>query len=74
MILGSECRFGVITEVTAQVHRLPAQRAILANLFLSLEAGLKAMQAISDSDATPSITPSPTQVRTSVSFATRLGP
>jgi alkyldihydroxyacetonephosphate synthase len=29
MILGSEGRLGVITEVTAQVHRIPPQRLIL---------------------------------------------
>src|SRR5690606_24388926 len=56
MILGSEGRLGVITEVTAQVHRKPQQREILAYFFPTFDAGLEAMQEISLLDSRPSVT------------------
>jgi alkyldihydroxyacetonephosphate synthase len=56
MILGSEGRLGVITEVTAQVHRKPAERVILAYFFPTFDAGLDAMQEISLLDSRPSVT------------------
>lgn len=56
MILGSEGRLGVITEVTAQVHRQPAARDVYGYFFPNWEAGLKAMEEIAASDAAPSIT------------------
>lgn len=56
MIVGSEGRLGVITEVTVQVHRIPEKRDVYAYFFPSWAVGLKAMQEISESDATPTIT------------------
>ena len=56
MILGSEGRLGVITEVTAQVHRIPAKRDVYAYFFPNWDAGIAAMQEIAESDAAPSIT------------------
>lgn len=71
MILGSEGRLGVITEVTAQVHRKPPQRVILGYLFPNFSAGLEAMQEISTSDARPSVTRVSDAAETALSFATR---
>ncbi|MGI3779608.1 MAG: FAD-binding oxidoreductase [Janthinobacterium lividum] len=71
MILGSEGRLGIITEVTVQVHRIPENRLMLAYLFPSFEAGLAAMQEISSSDAHPSVTRVSDQYETQMSLATR---
>jgi alkyldihydroxyacetonephosphate synthase len=56
MILGSEGRLGVITEVTVQVHRIPEKRDVYAYFFPNWAAGIAAMQAIAESDAAPTIT------------------
>lgn len=70
MIVGSEGRLGVITEVTAQVHRVPEVREIQAYFFPTWEAGVKAMQAISESDASPIITRVSDSRETGFSMAT----
>jgi alkyldihydroxyacetonephosphate synthase len=70
MIVGSEGRLGVITEVTAQVHRVPEVREIQAYFFPTWEAGVRAMQAISESDASPIITRVSDSRETGFSMAT----
>ncbi len=56
MVLGSEGRLGIITEAWVNVHRLPPVREIQAYFFPNYDAGLQAMQWITESDAAPSIT------------------
>ena len=71
MILGSEGRLGIITEVTVQVHRIPTERQILGYLFPSWDASLAAMHDISESDARPTVTRVSDGRETRFSFATR---
>lgn len=71
MVLGSEGRLGVITEAWINVHRLPANREIIAYLFPSWGAALRAMHEISVSDAHPTVTRASDANETAFSFATQ---
>src|SRR5690625_4468229 len=71
MIIGSEGRLGVITEVWIHVHRLPENRDVIAYLFPNWAAGLAAMADIAASDADPSITRVSDAAETAFSLATR---
>jgi alkyldihydroxyacetonephosphate synthase len=71
MILGSEGRLGVITEVSVQVHRIPEVREVIGYFFPSWEAGVGAMREISESDAHPSVTRVSDARESGFSFATR---
>jgi len=70
MILGSEGRLGVITEVVVQVHRTPEVREINGYLFPNWEAGIAAMHEISESDARPTVTRVSDARESGFSFAT----
>lgn len=70
MVLGSEGRLGIITEATMQVHRLPAERTIIAYLFPGWTAGLAAMRDIAASDADVSVSRVSDANETAFSFAT----
>jgi alkyldihydroxyacetonephosphate synthase len=74
MVLGSEGRLGVITEATVHVHRLPEERVILGYLLPDWDRALAAMQAIAESEATPSVTRVSDGHETQFSFATRKDP
>lgn len=71
MLIGSEGRLGVITEVWVHVHRLPSNRQVIAYLFPNWESGLSAMRAIAASGASPSITRVSDANETAFSLATR---
>ncbi|HLS50162.1 MAG TPA: FAD-binding oxidoreductase [Actinomycetaceae bacterium] len=71
MILGSEGRLGVISEAWIHVHRIPENREIVAYLFPTWGAALKAMHEISISDASPSVTRVSDANETAFSFSTQ---
>jgi alkyldihydroxyacetonephosphate synthase len=71
MILGSEGRLGIITEATVHVHRIPEKREIQAYLFPSFSQGVRALNAVAASDASPSITRISDSNETAFSFATK---
>jgi alkyldihydroxyacetonephosphate synthase len=71
MVLGSEGRLGVISEVTIHVRRVPPERKILGYLFPTWAAGLTAMRDIAASEAAPSVTRVSDAAETAFSFALR---
>jgi alkyldihydroxyacetonephosphate synthase len=74
MVLGSEGRLGIITEATVHVHRVPEQRVILGYLFPDWPRALAAMQAIAESEASPTVTRVSDSYETAFSFSTRKDP
>ncbi len=74
MVLGSEGRLGIITEATIHAHRLPAQRTILGYLLPDWPRAMRAMRAIAESEAAPSVTRVSDARETQLSFATRRRP
>jgi alkyldihydroxyacetonephosphate synthase len=74
MVLGSEGRLGIITEATIHVHRLPAQRTILGYLLPDWPRSVRALGAIAQSEAAPSVTRVSDARETQFSFATRRRP
>jgi alkyldihydroxyacetonephosphate synthase len=71
MVLGSEGRLGIITEATVHVHRVPQKRQIYGYLFPDWGQGLRAMTAIAESDAFPSVTRVSDANETRFYFATK---
>ena len=71
MILGSEGRLGIITEAVVHVHRIPQKRRIYGYLFPDWRSSLRAMTAIAESDAAPSVTRVSDPNETRFSFATK---
>ena len=74
MVLGSEGRLGIITEATIHARRVPAQRTILGYLLPDWPRALRAMRAIAESEAHPSVTRVSDARETQFSFATRKRP
>lgn len=57
MILGSEGRLGIISEVTVQVHRIAPVRQVIAYMYPDWEHGIRGMHAIARStDVSPTFT------------------
>ncbi|NLT30813.1 MAG: FAD-binding oxidoreductase [Propionibacterium sp.] len=71
MVIGSEGRLGVITEVWVHIHRVPEERVILAYFFPDMASGLRAMHDIAKSDAAPSVTRVSDSRETQFSMATQ---
>ena len=74
MILGSEGRLGIITEVTIQVHPLPAEREVIAYLFPTWDDGLRCLHAVARGEARPAFTRLSDADETAFSLSTRKAP
>jgi len=69
MCIGSEGIFGVITEATMQVHRIPECRDFYGYLFPDFESGVKAVNMCVEKECPPMITRLNDPGKTALSFA-----
>ena len=74
MIIGSEGRLGIVTEVTIQVHRLPERREVIAYMFPNWDKALLAMHAVVRSEAHPVFTRISDAAETAFSLSTQKAP
>jgi len=74
MVLGSEGRLGLITEVTVHVRRTPERRTILGYLFPTFADGLAAIRDIAAGECSVSVTRVSDAPETAFSFAMRQRP
>ena len=74
MIIGSEGRLGIITEVTIQVHRLPEKRDVIAYMFPTWDAALLSLHDIARSEARPVFTRASDAAETAFSLSTVKAP
>jgi alkyldihydroxyacetonephosphate synthase len=72
MVLGSEGRLGIITEVTVHVRPIPERRTILGYLFPTFADGLAAMRDLAASECSVSVTRVSDAHETQFSFAMRI--
>lgn len=69
LCIGSEGILGIITEVTVQIHPIPAQKEYYAFLFPSFEKGVAAVYECARKGISPAITRLNDEVKTALSFA-----
>ncbi len=74
MIIGSEGRLGIVTEVTIQVHPLPEHRDVIAYMFPTWDKALLCMHAVARSEAHPTFTRISDAAETSFSLSTQKAP
>ncbi len=74
MIIGSEGRLGIITEVTIQVHKVAEKREVIAYMFPTWESALLAMHDVARSEAHPVFTRISDAAETAFSLSTVKAP
>jgi alkyldihydroxyacetonephosphate synthase len=70
VVMGSEGAFGVVTEVTVRVRRLPAVTAYESWRFESFTAGVAAMKALAQSGVLPTVLRLSDENETAINLAT----
>jgi alkyldihydroxyacetonephosphate synthase len=69
LCVGSEGIFGIITQVTIQVHRLPESRQPYGYIFPDWESGIRAMQECTRKGVAPVVSRLNDPMKTALSFA-----